>query len=142
MMSSFDPISALLGGALIGLASVLLMMLFGRIAGISGILGECLTFAASSKIWRLAFLLGLILAPFASGFMGYPLPTPRMPESWITIVIAGLLVGFGARLSGGCTSGHGVCGIARFSARSILATAIFTATGMVVVAIVRHGFGS
>ena len=140
-MASYDPISALLGGALIGLASVLLMMLTGRIAGISGILAGCLTLAAGDKVWRAAFIMGLILAPVASGLLGYPLPTPRMPASWVMIVIAGFLVGFGARLGGGCTSGHGVCGIARLSTRSIVATAIFMATAIVVVAIIRHGFG-
>jgi uncharacterized membrane protein YedE/YeeE len=141
-MASFDPILALLGGALIGLASVLLMMLTGRIAGISGILGGCLTLAAGDKAWRLAFIAGLILAPVTSGVLGYPLPMPQMPASWVTIVIAGLLVGFGARLGGGCTSGHGVCGIARISTRSIVATAIFMGAAMVVVAIMRYGFGS
>jgi uncharacterized protein len=141
-MASFDPILALLGGALIGLASVLLMLLTGRIAGISGILGGCFTLAADAKVWRLAFIAGLILAPVTSGVLGYPLPMPQMPASWVTIVIAGLLVGFGARLGGGCTSGHGVCGIARISPRSIVATAIFTGAAMVVVAIIRHGLGS
>jgi uncharacterized membrane protein YedE/YeeE len=140
-MASFDPISALLGGALIGLASVLLMMLTGRIAGISGIFGGCLMLSAGDKVWRFAFIVGLILAPVASGLLGYPLPTPDMPASWVMIAIAGLLVGFGARLGGGCTSGHGVCGIARLSARSIVATVIFMATAIVVVAIMRHGFG-
>jgi hypothetical protein len=140
-MASFDPILALLGGALIGLASVLLMVLTGRIAGISGILGGCLTLVAGDKVWRLAFIVGLILAPVTSGVLGYPFPMPQMPASWVTIVIAGLLVGFGARLGGGCTSGHGVCGIARISTRSIVATAIFMGAAMVVVAIMRHGFG-
>ena len=140
-MSSFDPMSALLGGALIGLASVLLMMLTGRIAGISGILGGCLTVSAGDWLWRFAFIVGLVLAPVASGLLGYPLPTPRMPASWVMIVIAGLLVGFGTRLGGGCTSGHGVCGIARLSARSIVATAIFMASAIVVVAIMRHNLG-
>ena len=140
-MSSFDPMSALLGGALIGLASVLLMMLTGRIAGVNGILGGCLTVSAGDWLWRFAFIMGLVLAPVASGLLGYPLPTPRMPASWVMIVIAGLLVGFGARLGGGCTSGHGVCGIARLSARSIVATAIFMASAIVVVAIMRHGLG-
>jgi len=140
-MAAFDPLSALFGGALIGLASALLMLLTGRIAGISGILGGALTLAKSDKGWRLAFIAGLIVAPFASGFLGYPLPEPQMPASWLLIVVAGLLVGFGARLGGGCTSGHGVCGIARLSARSIAATAIFMASAIVVVAIVRHGFG-
>ncbi len=140
-MSSFDPMQALFGGALIGIASVLLMMLTGRVAGISGILGGCLTLAASDKVWRVAFIVGLILAPIASGLLGYPLPTPRMPASWVMIVIAGLLVGFGARLGGGCTSGHGICGIARLSGRSIVATTIFMTSAIVVVAIMRHGLG-
>jgi uncharacterized protein len=140
-MTSFDPISALFGGALIGLASVLLMTLTGRIAGISGILGGCFTLVAGDKVWRLAFFAGLVLAPVASGLLGYPLPTPQMPASWVMIVTGGILVGFGARLGGGCTSGHGVCGVARFSTRSILATAIFMATAIVVVAVMRHGFG-
>ena len=139
-MASFDPISALLGGALIGLASVLLMGLTGRIAGISGILGGCLTLAAGDRVWRVAFILGLILAPAVGGVLGYPLSAPRMPANWVTIVVAGLLVGFGARLGGGCTSGHGVCGVARLSTRSIVATAIFMTTAIVVVAIMRHGF--
>ena len=140
-MYSFDPMSALLGGALIGLASALLMMLTGRIAGVSGILGGCLTVSAGDWLWRFAFIVGLVLAPVASGLLGYALPTPRMPASWVMIVTAGLLVGFGARLGGGCTSGHGVCGIARLSARSIVATAIFMASAIVVVAVMRHGLG-
>jgi uncharacterized membrane protein YedE/YeeE len=140
-MAEFDPISALFGGALIGLASVLLMVLTGRIAGISGILGGSLTIAAGDKAWRLAFIAGLIIAPVISGLFGRPLPVPQMPESWLVIVAAGLLVGFGARLGGGCTSGHGVCGIARLSARSIAATAIFMASAVAVVAIVRHVIG-
>jgi len=140
-MASFNPIPALLGGALIGLASVLLMMLTGRIAGISGIAGGCLTLAAGDKVWRFAFIAGLILAPVASGRLGYPLPSPDMPASWVMIGIAGLLVGFGARLGGGCTSGHGVCGIARLSVRSIAATVIFMASAIVAVTIMRHGLG-
>ena len=145
-MAAFDPISALFGGALIGLASALLMLLTGRIAGISGILGGALTLATGDKawldkVWRFAFIAGLIAAPIASGLLGHPLPEPEMPASWLLIAVAGLLVGFGARLGGGCTSGHGVCGIARLSARSIAATAIFMASAIVVVAIIRHGFG-
>jgi uncharacterized membrane protein YedE/YeeE len=140
-MAAFDPISALLGGALIGLASTLLMLLTGRIAGISGILGGTLTPAVPDKGWRLAFIAGLIVTPVLGSLLGYPLPPPEMPSNWLVIVAAGLLVGFGARLGGGCTSGHGVCGIARLSARSITATLIFMASAMVVVAIVRHGSG-
>jgi uncharacterized membrane protein YedE/YeeE len=140
-MASFDPIAALIGGGLIGLASVLLMMLTGRIAGISGILGGCLALPAGDKLWRFAFIAGLVLAPVAGGLLGFAPPAPRMPASWVMIVIAGLLVGFGARLGGGCTSGHGVCGMARLSARSIVATAIFMASAAVVVAVMRHGLG-
>ena len=96
-MASFDPISALIGGALIGFASVLLMMLTGRIAGISGILTGCFALVGGDKVWRVAFIAGLISAPIAGSLVGHPLPTPLMPMSWAAIVIAGFLVGFGAR---------------------------------------------
>ena len=137
-MAAFDPLSALLGGCLIGLAAVLLMMLTGRIAGISGILGGALAMAAGDRVWRLAFLAGLIGAPLIMGLIGRPLPDVQMPASWLVIVAAGLLVGFGTRLAGGCTSGHGVCGMARLSQRSIVATVVFMASAAAVVAIVRH----
>jgi uncharacterized membrane protein YedE/YeeE len=140
-MTAFDPVSALFGGGLIGLASALLMLLNGRIAGVSGILGGALAMSAADKIWRLAFIAGLIAAPIFIGLFGHSLPEPQMPASWLLIVIAGALVGFGARYGGGCTSGHGVCGIARLSARSIAATAIFMLSAIAVVAIKRHGFG-
>jgi uncharacterized protein len=138
-MAPFDPISALAGGVLIGLASVLLMLLTGRIAGISGILGGVLAASANDRDWRLAFIAGLILAPLLSGLAGYSLPLPEMPDSWALIALAGLLVGLGSRLGGGCTSGHGVCGLARFSPRSVAATIIFMLTAVVVVAVMRHG---
>jgi uncharacterized membrane protein YedE/YeeE len=140
-MTAFDPISAMIGGGLIGLASALLMLLNGRIAGISGILGGVLTLPTGDKLWRICFIAGLIIAPIISGLFGHALPVPQMPSSWLLIVAAGVLVGFGARYGGGCTSGHGVCGIARLSARSIVATGIFMFSAIVVVAIMRHGFG-
>jgi len=140
-MAAFDPVLALFGGVLIGLASVLLMLLNGRIAGISGILGGALAMSAGDQVWRIAFIAGLIVAPIVIGLFGHPLPEPQMPASWLLIVAAGVLVGFGARHGGGCTSGHGVCGIARLSARSIAATAIFMASAIIVIAIIRHGFG-
>ena len=139
-MNAFDPITALIGGGLIGLASALLMLLNGRIAGISGILGGALTMSTGDKIWRLSFIAGLIAAPMI-GSLGHPLPEPQMPTSWLLTVVAGVLVGFGARYGSGCTSGHGVCGIARLSARSIAATGVFMVSAIVVVAIMRHGFG-
>jgi uncharacterized membrane protein YedE/YeeE len=140
-MAPFDPVSALIGGAMIGCASVLLMLFTGRIAGISGIFGGFLTPTGGDKTWRLAFIAGLIVAPVLGGMVGYPLPMPQMPQSWSLIIIAGLLVGFGTRLGSGCTSGHGICGVARLSIRSVIATAIFMLTAIVVVAIARHGLG-
>jgi uncharacterized membrane protein YedE/YeeE len=140
-MAGFTPISAAIGGALIGLAAALLMLLAGRIAGISGILGAVLGLGTGERAWRVAFIVGLILAPVSAALAGYPVPTPQMPGSWMVIVVAGLLVGFGARLGGGCTSGHGVCGIARLSKRSIVATAVFMGAAVVVVALMRHVLG-
>jgi uncharacterized membrane protein YedE/YeeE len=141
VMASFDPVSALLGGVLIGLGSVFLMLLTGRIAGISGILAGGLRRKVGDRWWRIAFIAGLIAAPVVGGLFGHPLPTPQMPASWLITITAGFLVGFGARLGGGCTSGHGVCGIARLSPRSIIATVVFMASAMAVVAIARHVIG-
>jgi uncharacterized protein len=138
-MAHFTPVSAAIGGALIGLSAALLMLLLGRIAGVSGILAGSLGPDRSDLDWRLAFIAGLILAPLALGLAGFAVPLPSLPGGWLVTVIAGLLVGFGTRLSGGCTSGHGVCGIARLSPRSLLATVIFMGVAIVVVALVRHG---
>jgi uncharacterized membrane protein YedE/YeeE len=138
-MTEFTPISAAVGGALIGLAATLLMLLSGRIAGISGILADC--FLSKDRSWRIAFIAGLILAPLAAGLVGYPAAPPQMPASW-SVIGAGLLVGFGTRMAGGCTSGHGVCGLARLSPRSLVATAVFMATAVIVVAVSRHILGS
>jgi uncharacterized membrane protein YedE/YeeE len=137
-MANFTPLSAAIGGALIGLSAVMLMVLTGRIAGISGILGGILDFRANDKAWRIAFIAGLVAVPLIAGAIGYAVPTPQMPASWIVIVAAGLLVGFGTRMGGGCTSGHGICGMARFSDRSIVATVVFMAAAIVVVALTRH----
>ncbi|WP_233842901.1 YeeE/YedE family protein [Dyella sp. 2HG41-7] len=132
-------LSSSLGGVLIGLAAVLLMGALGRIAGISGIVGGLVsTPPTSDRGWRLAFLAGLILAPFAMRFFigenGIGQPT----ISWLWMVVAGLLVGVGTRLGSGCTSGHGVCGIARLSARSLVATLIFMLFGIATVFITHH----
>lgn len=144
-MAGFTPLSAAIGGGLIGLSAVLLMLWNGRIAGISGICGGLLNFrgdnTASDRVWRIAFIAGLILAPLLARGIGYALPSPQMPASWAVIIAAGLLVGFGTRLGGGCTSGHGICGVARFSTRSIAATAIFMAAAIVTVALGRHVLG-
>ena len=141
-MENFTPIGSAVGGALIGLAATLLMLLNGRVAGISGIFAACLNLRGSDTSWSAAFIAGLILAPVTAILVGFPVPEPQMPESWIVIVAAGVLVGFGTRLGGGCTSGHGVCGVARLSARSTVATVIFMTAAMVVVALSRHVIGA
>ena len=140
-MANFTPLSAAIGGALIGLSAVLLMLLTGRIAGVSGIFGGLLNPGSADKGWRIAFIAGLILAPLLAGWIGHGMPTPQLPANWTVIIAAGLLVGFGARLGGGCTSGHGICGVARLSPRSIAATAIFILTAIATVAVTRHVLG-
>ena len=140
-MTNFTPLSAAIGGALIGLSSVLLMLLTGRIAGISGIFGGLLKPDSRDRGWRIAFIAGLILAPLLAGWIGQAMPAPQLPANWIVIIAAGLLVGFGTRMGDGCTSGHGICGIARLSGRSIAATAIFMLTAIATVAVTRHLVG-
>ena len=140
-MANFTPLSAAIGGALIGLAALMLMLLAGRVAGVSGIAAGILGVGSIDRGWRLAFIAGLILAPLAAMAAGYAVPVPEMPASWVVTVAGGLLVGFGARLGGGCTSGHGVCGFSRLSRRSIAATLIFVGMAMVTVALMRHVIG-
>lgn len=136
-MTNFTPLSALIGGALIGLSAVLLMLATGRIAGISGIVGGLLGAGRIDVAWRLAFILGLIAGAGIVGMAGIA-PVIEIEASWPVVIAGGLLVGFGTRLGGGCTSGHGVCGIARLSRRSLLATVLFMAAGASVVFVVRH----
>jgi uncharacterized protein len=139
-MSNFTPVSAAIGGALIGLSAVLLMAMTGRIAGVSGIFAGLINPQTTDRGWRAAFIAGLIAAPIASMFLGYAAPTPQMPGSYVTIIVGGLLVGFGTRLGSGCTSGHGICGIARLSPRSLVATGVFMLAAIVVVALAHHVF--
>ena len=139
-MHHFTPLSGLIGGALIGLASTLLMLLVGRLAGVSGILGGALT-AGSDRAWRLAFIAGLVAAALIGPLLGTPTAARLSSPNLVLYAAAGLLVGFGSRMGSGCTSGHGVCGFARFSTRSIAATLVFMGVAVVTVAIVRHGFG-
>lgn len=140
-MHNLTPVSGLLGGALIGLASALLMLLTGRIAGISGIFGGLLLPNATDRDWRVAFIMGLIAAPLLGALAGIPLPHPTLPASLWLVAASGLLVGVGSRLGGGCTSGHGVCGIARLSARSFAFTGVFMVFGIATVAMMRHVIG-
>jgi uncharacterized membrane protein YedE/YeeE len=140
-MANFTPVSAAIGGALIGLSAVLLMLLTGRIAGVSGIFGGLLNLRSQDKDWRIAFIAGLILAPLIAAALGYGMASPKLPANWVVIVAAGLLVGVGTRLGGGCTSGHGICGIGRLSLRSIAATIVFMVTAVITVAVTRHMLG-
>ena len=140
-MNNFTPYSALAGGALIGLSVILLLLFNGRIAGISGIMNGTLYASESERFWRIAFFIGLIIGAvlfrgFAPDFISprtnYPLPL---------LAVGGFLVGFGTRLANGCISGHGVCGLANLSLRSVIATSIFMVTGMLTVYLVRHVVG-
>src|SRR5262245_374526 len=131
-MVNFTPVSAAIGGVLIGLAATLLMLFNGRVAGISSILAACLNRKGSEIGWSATFILGLVLAPLSASAVGIAIAMPQMPESWTIVIVGGVLVGFGSRLGGGCTSGHGVCGVARLSVRSIVATVTFMTTAIVV----------
>lgn len=136
-MTSFTPLASAAGGALIGAAAALLWLTLGRIAGISGILAGTLT---PDRGWRLAFLAGLIGAPLGWALLAGA-PELQITATPLTLIAAGLLVGFGTRLGSGCTSGHGVCGLARLSPRSMAATGIFMATAAAVVFAMRHLLG-
>ena len=133
----FTPWAALAGGVLLGLASALFVLLNGRILGISGIVGGLLRPRAGDKGWRLAFVLGMLVAPGLYWLVVGP-TQPRIDANWGMVVIAGLLVGVGTRYGSGCTSGHGVCGLSRMSPRSLVATLAFMGAGFVTVFLIRH----
>jgi uncharacterized membrane protein YedE/YeeE len=138
--NAFTPGSALAGGVLIGAAAALFVMLNGRIAGVSGILGGLMRPAAGDVSWRVAFVLGLVAAPVVYGLFAI-LPQVRVDAGYGVLIAAGLLVGAGTRYGSGCTSGHGVCGISRLSPRSFVATLAFMAAGFATVFIARHVAG-
>jgi uncharacterized protein len=139
-MSTFTPWSALLGGALIGLSASMLLLLNGQVAGISGIVGGLLRPKPGDAAWRLMFLSGLLFGGALLSFVRPAVFGPSIAPLSLTVV-AGLLVGLGTRIGGGCTSGHGVCGLARLSGRSLAATLTFIATGALATFIVRHVLG-
>jgi uncharacterized protein len=138
MVENFTPVSGLIGGLLIGLAAALLLLINGRISGISGIVGGLVAPKSSDTGWRIAFVAGLLLGAVAYALATGGAITITMQVSVPVLVAAGLLVGFGTRLSSGCTSGHGVCGIARLSKRSIVATSVFFGVAMLTVFLTRH----
>lgn len=141
-MENFTPVSATLGGVLIGLSAVWLMAANGRIAGISGIVGGLSAAKKGDRGWRIAFLIGLITVPFTLGLLKPDLLNSDFTASLPLIALGGLLVGIGVTLGNGCTSGHGVCGNARLSIRSLLATITFMTTGVATVFIVHHMIGA
>ena len=138
---SFTPIPSLLGGMLLGLAAALYVLLHGRILGISGIVSGLLHPKVTDTAWRLSLVIGLISAPFLAALFFGIFPIIEIDSSWLAIVIAGLLVGFGAQYGSGCTSGHGICGLSRLSPRSLIATLAFMTAGFLMVFVTRHWIG-
>ena len=136
----FTPGLSLAGGVLIGLAAAWLVAFNGRIAGISGIVGGLFPAGAAERDWRAAFVAGLIAAPLIMRIAGAAV-TPQVDAGWGELLAAGLLVGIGTRYAGGCTSGHGVCGLSRGATRSIVATAVFMVAGFATVFVRRHVLG-
>jgi uncharacterized protein len=137
--NAFTPWSALAGGMLIGIAAAIFVLFNGRIAGISGIVGGLLRLPKGDSSWRIAFVLGLVGAPLLY-MLAFTTPAPQIEAGYGGLIIAGLLVGIGARYGSGCTSGHGVCGLSRFSPRSAAATLAFMGAGFVTVYVLRHLF--
>ncbi len=135
--ANFTPWASLAGGLLIGLATSIFVLLNGRIAGISGILGGLIRPVRKDILWRLAFLSGLVLAPLAYGLFA-ALPSAQIEANSQLLILAGLLVGLGTRYGSGCTSGHGICGLARLSPRSLVAVIAFMGAGFAVVYVMRH----
>jgi hypothetical protein len=141
-MTSFTPVPALAGGALIGAAVLVLFLTLGRVAGISGMVAAAFrpSIPRDERAWRAAFLLGLVAGPLlAAALLGRPV-VERSPASAALLIVAGLAVGLGTGLASGCTSGHGVCGVSRLSGRSLAATAVFMAFGFASASVLRHLF--
>ena len=136
--ANFTPLMSLIGGMLIGLAALFLMAMNGRVMGISGILGGLTNTAAKDKSWRIAFIIGTILGPFLVMMASGTTIEIRPVSGGVILMTAGLLVGLGTSIGSGCTSGHGICGLARFSTRSLAAVCIFMATAIATVALIRH----
>ena len=138
---AFTPGPAFLGGMSLGVAAALYVILHGRILGISGIVSGLLTPKAGDTNWRLTILLGLLSAPFWASLLFGLHTTTVIDADWLAIIVAGLLVGFGAHYGSGCTSGHGVCGLSRLSPRSLVATISFMGAGFSIVFVIRHILG-
>ena len=139
--TAFTPFSALAGGAIIGLAVSFFLLLTGRVAGISGIVGGLFSPKPGDFAWRVAFTVGLLVVGVVAALMFPEQVTSSSSRSPLAMLAAGVIVGYGTRLGNGCTSGHGVCGISRFSVRSLVATATFMTTGILTVTIIHFVFG-
>lgn len=138
---AFTPVQGLAGGVLIGCAAVAFILLNGRIAGVSGVVGGLLTPRSGDIAWRAAFIAGLVAAPLIWASTNAELPEIVVSASYPLVILGGLIVGISTRYGGGCTSGHGVCGVSRLSPRSVVATLCFMATGFATVYVVRHLLG-
>jgi len=141
-MENFTPVASLIGGILIGLSASAMLYFNGKIAGISGIVAGLLTPMDKDNLWRATFLAGLITGGIILRLVSPEALTINIARSGVTFALAGLLIGFGARLGNGCTSGHGVCGVSRFSVRSVIATATFVVIGALAVYVVNHFLGA
>ena len=135
--SLFTPWSALAGGVVVGVAAAMLVLLNGRIAGVAGIIGGVLRPARGDMAWRIAFIIGLLVAPAVYGLLAEPVP-PTIEAGYPTLLAAGVLVGAGTRYGSGCTSGHVFCGLSRLSPRSLVATITFMLVGFATVYVVRY----
>ncbi len=140
-MENFTPVASLIGGMLIGLSASVMLLFNGKIAGISGIVAGILTPRRNDVAWRTVFVGGLLAGGLLLGSLSSEVFDIGIRRSWAAIIAAGVLVGYGARLGSGCTSGHGVCGLSRFSARSLVATLTFMITAATVVYVVNHLLG-
>ena len=137
-MENFTPLSATAGGVLIGISVTLLLLFNGRIGGVSGIMNGALFASKGDRIWRLTFLAGLVLGAFVFHLLAPDFTVLRQGYPLLLLGLGGFLIGFGTRMGGGCTSGHGICGIANLSIRSLIATLTFMVTGMITVYTIRH----
>lgn len=139
-MSEYTFYTAAIGGGIIGLAAVVLLLFKGKVAGVSGIVNRSFTVNREEFSWRIVFILGLILGPVIAAMFGSQLPT-HIDLEWPTIIIGGFLVGFGSNLGNGCTSGHGICGVGRFSPRSLVATLTFMTVAISTYYFMNHFLG-
>ncbi|MDX2321561.1 MAG: YeeE/YedE thiosulfate transporter family protein [Moritella sp.] len=135
-MTELTLLDSILGGLVLSIAALLMLFGIGKLSGISGIFYGLKNSRAPSEYWRILFIIGLVISPFFAALLGFSLPS-SIDVSWAAIIIGGLLVGIGTRVGSGCTSGHGICGIGRLSARSLVATIIFMSTAVITVFVVN-----